>query len=149
MPKTMIFYRSPHHGNTKKLLDAIVKAHPDVTLVKAGEGTIDPSQFERFGFASGVYASRMHGTVRKVMKSLSGNGRKAFVLYTCGDTAGEKYGPRFLDGLKAQGFAPCGFYWSIGHDSFGPLRIVGGIHKNRPNAEDIQGAVQFFENLDK
>lgn len=33
MLKTAIIYQSPHHGNTKKLLDAIVTAHPEVALI--------------------------------------------------------------------------------------------------------------------
>lgn len=28
--RTIILYASRHHGNTKKLVDAIVKAHPEI-----------------------------------------------------------------------------------------------------------------------
>ncbi|HPF87322.1 MAG TPA: flavodoxin domain-containing protein [Candidatus Limiplasma sp.] len=147
MPKTAILYRSPHHGNTKKLINAIAKAHADVTLVKAGEDSFDPSRFDVIGFASGVYAGRLHRSVHKALNELGGDGRKGFVIYTCGDTAGEKYGKRFLDALAEKGFTPCGFYWCLGHDSFGPLRLVGGIHKGRPNADDIQGAVDFYDGM--
>lgn len=149
MPKTAIVYRSPHHGNTKKLLDAIVRAHPEVTLLKAGEDDFTPGAYERIGFASGVYAGRLHRTVRQALDSICGAGQQAFVIYTCGDNEGEKYGKRYLETLRQKGFTPCGMYWCLGHDSFGPLRLVGGIHKGRPNAGDIQGAVEFYESIVK
>ena len=36
MLNTAIIYESKHHGNTKKLVDAIAQAH-DVTLIDAAE----------------------------------------------------------------------------------------------------------------
>jgi len=147
MSRTAIVYRSPHHGNTKKLLDAIVNAHPDVTLIHAGENDFSPDMFDVIGFASGVYAGRLHRTVRKALASADGKGRKAFVIYTCGDTLGEKYGERFADDLQKQGFESLGTYWCTGWDTFGPLRLIGGVHKGKPDAEDMAGAVQFYESL--
>ena len=147
MPKTAIVFRSPHHGNTKKLLDAIVQAHPDVVLIKAGEDSFNPAEYETVGFASGVYAGRLHRMVRKALNALNGEGLKAFVIYTCGDSEGHKYGARYMDALRQKGFETRGYFWCLGHDSFGPLRLVGGIHKDRPNAQDMHDAVSFYESL--
>jgi len=147
MPKTLILYRSPHHGNTKKLLNAIVKAHPEVVLAKAGEDAFDASRYDMIGIASGVYMGKPHRSVQKALSKINSKGRKAFAIYTCGDTQGEKYGERFAALLEKQGFNPCGFYWCVGHDSVGPLRLIGGIHKGRPNEEEIGGAVKFYEGL--
>ena len=144
MPKTLILYRSPHHGNTKKLLDAIQKAFPDVVLAKAGEDAFNASQFDTIGIASGVYAGKLHTRVRKALKTINGDGRKAFAIYTCGDKAGGKYGERYLALLREQGFQPCGFYWCPGFDTVGPLRFFGGVNKGRPNAEEINGAAAFY-----
>lgn len=147
MSTIAIVYRSPHHGNTKKLLDAIVRAHPDVTLIQAGEDDFSPKRYDVIGFASGVYAGRLHRTVRKAIASADGNGRKAFVLYTCGDTLGGKYCERFIGDLNKQGYETLGCYWCTGWDSFGPLKLVGGVHKDKPDGNDIAGAVTFFEGL--
>jgi flavodoxin len=147
MPKTAIVFRSPHHGNTKKLLDAIVRAHPDVVLIKAGEESFDPENYDIIGFASGVYAGKLHREVRKVWKAVNGKGHKAFAVFTCGGSDGEEYGAHYMDALRQNGFETCGFYWCAGHDSFGPLRLVGGINKGKPDAEGIQGAVTFYESL--
>jgi flavodoxin len=147
MPKTAILYRSPHHGNTRKLLDAIAAAVPGVDLILAGEGEFSPAEYDFIGFASGVYGGKLHRAVRKVLDTMNADGRRAFVIYTCGDSQGSKYGERFLNMLRQKGYKTCGFYFCIGHDSFGPMRLIGGINKGRPNGEDIQGAVAFYENL--
>ena len=147
MPKTAILYLSPHHGNTKKLLDAIAAAHPDVRLFEAGKETFDPAQYDLVGFASGIYMSKMHKAVVQAMEAMEGGGRKAFLLFTCGDSHGGKFSGKYLDLLRQRGFAPCGVYWALGHDSFGPFRLIGGLNKGRPNAEEIAGAVRFYEGL--
>jgi len=147
MPKTAIVYRSPHHGNTKKLLDALVSAHPEVTLLQAGKASLDLSPYNFIGFASGVYAGKLHRTVRTALDTIAPEGRKAFVIYTCGDKEGGKYGKRYLEVLRQKGFDPTGYFWCLGHDSFGPLRLIGGIHKDRPNLKDLEDAVAFYENL--
>jgi hypothetical protein len=147
MPKIAIVYCSPHHGNTRKLLDAIVSAHPDVTLIQAGEDAFSPEQYDVIGFASGVYAGKLHRTVRKALASADGKGRRAFVIYTCGDTQGGKYGESCMNDLRRQGFETLGYFWCVGWDSFGPLRLVGGVNKGKPDADDIAGAVKFYESL--
>ena len=38
--KTLILYESTHHGNTKKLCDAIAAGEKDVTVWEVGQGKI-------------------------------------------------------------------------------------------------------------
>ena len=55
--KTAIVYYSGHHGNTKKLLDAIASQH-EVTLINVTkQPETDLSVYDRIGFASGIYYS--------------------------------------------------------------------------------------------
>lgn len=52
--KTAIVYASTHHGNTKKLLDAIAAAY-EVDLIDAVKvPEKDLNRYDRIGFASGV-----------------------------------------------------------------------------------------------
>ena len=56
--KTAIVYYSQHHGNTEKLLDAIADADMGVTLINAAEKIeMDLRDYDRIGFASGIYFS--------------------------------------------------------------------------------------------
>ena len=40
-----------------------------------------------------------------------------------------------------------GRYISKGFDTFGPFKLVGGLQKGHPTAEEIQGAVDFYKGL--
>lgn len=54
--KTAIVYYSKHHGNTKKLIDAIAAADSTVSLIDVTENPdADLSGYDRIGFASGIY----------------------------------------------------------------------------------------------
>ena len=55
--KTAIVYYSKHHGNTKKLLDAIA-AECEVALIDVtAQPSADLSDYDRIGLASGIYYS--------------------------------------------------------------------------------------------
>lgn len=144
---TAIVYKSPHHGNTKKLVDAIAASNPDVSVFEVEDKRFDPAKYDRIGFASGIYMGKMHKGILAMVDGMQGNGKRAFALFTCGDKNGEKYGLPFLKKLKDQGFVACGSYWCLGHDSFGPLKLIGGLHKDRPNADEVRGAVEFYQKL--
>ena len=83
--KTAIVYYSKHHGNTKKLLDAITRDH-EVTLINAAEKEAekDLSAYDRIGFASGIYYASFAKPLLKYAKENLPKGRKTFLIYTCG-----------------------------------------------------------------
>lgn len=147
--RVAILYKSMHHGNTKKLLDAIVAAHPDVVLVEAGRASFDPAAFDVVGFASGIYMGKAHKAVRQALAEMdAAQGKEAFFLYTCGsEKDGGKYGETFVDALREKGFRTLGAWWCLGYDTFGPLLLIGGLYKGRPNEKDRADAVAFFERM--
>ena len=82
--RTLIVYHSSHHGNTKKLLDAIA-AHNEVTLLPVGEAQgVDLSSYEGIGLASGIYYGSLSKAVLQWAAQAPLQGKKLFFLYTCG-----------------------------------------------------------------
>lgn len=82
--KTAIVYYSKHHGNTKKLLDAIAKQN-DVTLIDVLENPqANLSAYDRIGFASGIYYSKFHKSLLKFAEEQLPKGKPVFFLYTYG-----------------------------------------------------------------
>ena len=70
--KTAIIYYSKHHGNTKKLLDAIAEKN-DVTLIDVVQHPqADLKNDDRIGLASGIYYSKFH---RSLLKAAEGQAR--------------------------------------------------------------------------
>ena len=146
--KTAIIYYSAHHGNTKKLLDA-VSASGAVALIDAQSAAdSDLSAYDLIGFASGIYYSKFHDSVLQFANRNLPQGKKVFLIYTCGIKR-KNYTDAIRQIIDAKGAQLLGVYDCPGFDTFGPLRFIGGIAKGRPDEEDIAGTVKFYEGIIK
>lgn len=144
--KTAVVYYSQHHGNTKKLLDAIA-AQEDVTLINVvEEKDADLSSFDRIGFASGIYFSSFAKQILSFADAHLPENRDVFYIYTHGAPKGG-----FLKSIrevaKKKRCRELGQYHCLGYDTFGPFKLVGGIAKGHPSEEEIAAAVRFYRSL--
>ena len=144
--KTAILYYSTHHGNTKKLLNAIA-AENDIELIdvtKAGDQ--DLSGYDRLGLASGIYFSNYAKPFLTYAEKNLPEGKSVFFIYTHGAPKGD-----FLKGIQEitqkKKCLELGAYRCKGFDTFGPFKVVGGIAKGHPTEEEIKAAVDFYKGL--
>lgn len=144
--ETLIVYHSEHHGNTKKLLDAIAK-EGNVTLLDASCGAgMDCGAYGLIGFASGIYYQKFHEDVINWVERNLSPGKRVFFLYTCG-VKRDSYADDIALAVGRKGAQLVGTHACLGYDTFGPFKLVGGIAKGRPNEEDIAGAVRFYRGI--
>jgi flavodoxin len=147
MKKAVILYYSIHHGNTKKVVEA-VSEQLSVDLVRIP--TKEPVNLEGYdlvGFASGVYMSEFGKPMQRFVDEHGDlSGKTCFTLYTCGAPKGE-YAGAFEDLLRAKGANVVGGWHCRGFDTFGPFKLIGGLAKGRPNEADLLGAVAYVEKL--
>ncbi len=144
--KTLLVCYSRHHGNTKKLADAIVR-EGDVTLVTTEEASsLDWSEYDLIGLASGIYFQKFHEEILTCAKKNLPQRKKVFLLYTCG-TKQNTYTKAIAQIAASKEAILLGSYGCRGFDTFGPFRLVGGIAKGHPHKEDIEGAVKFFRHI--
>lgn len=142
--KTAIVYVSIHHGNTKKLAEAIAAAY-EVTLIDGiKDRVIDLAEYDCIGFAAGIAYGSFYPQMLKFMKTNLSKGKKVFFLYTCGSK--HKFYTNAAAKIAVEkGCTVLGGYGCLGFDTFGPFKLVGGIAKGHPNADEIAAAVEFFE----
>ena len=143
---TVIVYYSKHHGNTKKLLDAIAAAE-DVTLIDVtAAAAADLTNFDRIGFASGIYYNSFAKQLLAFASEHLPEKKDVFYIFTHGAPAGG-----FLKGIREiaekKHCRELGSYHCQGFDTFGPFKLVGGIAKGHPTEEEIAGAVKFYRGL--
>ncbi len=145
--KTAIVYYSQHHGNTKKILDAIAAADDSVTLIDVTAAPeADLSGYDRIGFASGIYYSSF---ARQVLQFASVNlpaQKDVFFLATCGSPQ-KNYFNAIRKVSKDKQCRELGSHLCLGFDTFGPFKLVGGIRKGHPTEEEIRAAVEFYRGL--
>lgn len=144
--KTAIVYYSKHHGNTKKLLDAIAKEQ-DVTLIDVTAlPDADVSGFDRVGFASGIYYSKFHKSLLKFAQEKLPQGKETFFLYTYGAEK-KGYTEAIENAVRQRGAKVLGAYGCFGFNTFGPFKLIGGIAKGHPDAQELSGAAAFYKGL--
>ena len=145
--KTAIVYYSKHHGNTKKLLDAIAEKN-DVALIDVTKGKdINVSEYERIGLASGIYYSAFAKQITAFAEERLPENKEVFFIATCGAPPADMFfkGIRKITDAKHCRFL--GQYICSGYDTFGPFKIVGGLKKGHPDEAEIGAAVKFYEGL--
>ena len=152
MKTTAICYYSQHHGNTKKLLDAICKSDPEVVLIDiakgaATDGPADLEGYDRIGFASGIYYSSFAKQLLAYLRDQLPEGKDVFFLYTAGAGRNDRFVREISEAAKEKKTRILGAYGCSGYDTFGPFKLVGGLKKGHPDAKEIWEAVQFYRSL--
>lgn len=143
---TIIIYESTHHGNTKKLVDAICEKFSVLSVSIENAANVDFSQYDTIGIASGIAFGKFYKATETFADEKMPSGKNIFLLYTCGRDSG-KYTDHISETLKAKGCNILGSYFCLGFDTFGPFKLFGGIAKGHPTEDEIAGAVRFYEDL--
>jgi flavodoxin len=140
-----IIYASVHHGNTKKVVEAIAR-QCEVELIDATQiKEKDLSGYEAVGFASGIYYSKFHQSVLKFATDNLPENKKVFYICTNGGNASYKSIEAIAERKNA---VEIGRFSCKGYDTFGPFKLVGGLAKGHPDNEDLEDAVSFFKGLE-
>lgn len=144
--RTAIVYYSKHHENTFKLLEAI-DHDSRVMLIDVEKYTkADLSGYDAVGFASGIYYSRFQKDVLRFAKENLPQNAKVFFIYTYGMMR-RGYTRAIRDIAREKNATVLGEYGCQGFNTFGPLKLIGGMSKDHPNQEEISGAISFYRRL--
>ena len=144
--KTAVCYYSRHHGNTRKVLEAMGE-EGDLDLIDVtARQAVRLEEYDCIGFASGVYFGKFQESVLAFARQYLPAGKPVFFVYTYGGTKGS--GAKDLEDIAREKSSPVlGEFSCRGYDTFGPFKLVGGIAKGRPNARDLEKARKFYREL--
>ncbi len=157
--KSLVVVCSFHHGNTEKV--ARVMAGVLRAEVRKPED-INPEELREYalvGFGSGIDSDSHYEALLHFADGLPAMSRgNAFIFSTCGmpvSIAGEggieRYSVKSHKALRkkliGKGFAIVGEYSCPGFNTNSFLRLLGGVNKGRPNAEDLGRAGEFARRL--
>lgn len=145
--KTAICYYSRHHGNTLKVLRAMAEEN-DIDLIDVtSPAAVHLEPYDTVGFASGIYYGKFHDSVAGYARYLP-EGKNVFFVYTCGSKR-DGYTRAIAEAMAAKRANILGVYGCRGYDTFGPFKLVGGIAKGHPNADELQKAKEFYRSICK
>ena len=144
--KTAICYYSRHHGNTLKVLEAMARGN-DIDLIDVtARMAVHLEEYDCIGFASGIYYSKFQKSVLDFAGQYLPEGKDVFFVYTCG-SMGKGYTKAIAEAAAAIKAHILGEYGCRGFDTFGPFKLVGGIAKGHPDADDLQKARDFYQSI--
>ena len=150
--KSLIVCVSISQGNTRRVADRMAEVlHADVVEPEA----VDPEalrDYDLVGFGSGIYFNRVHPRLWKLVRGLPRvDGVAAFTLFTSGGPELPRvgYSRPIRRQLTSKGFRVLDSFSCRGLDNVGPLRLVGGFNKGRPNERDLDRAAAFAARLNE
>ncbi len=144
--KTAICYYSYHHGNTRKVVEAMVEGEP-VDLIDISTHTdVDLNAYDTIGFASGIYAGSFHKSLIRFAQEHLPEGKDVFLVYTYAMHR-PSYIKSISDAVYDKHANLLGVYCCRGFNTFGPFKLIGGTAKGHPNADDLTKAKAFYRSL--
>ncbi|KHD34890.1 flavodoxin [Clostridium acetobutylicum] len=147
--KSIVIYESVHHGNTEKVAKAMAE-ELSAECIRAQDLNLEKlKDYDLIGFGSGIFYNKFHKNILKLVGNIGKiNGKKAFVFSTSGQGR-ESSNKSLSKQLEEKGFKVIGSFACKGFDTFGPLKLLGGIGKGRPDQKDIEEAKKFVLGLEK
>ena len=149
--KALIIYISVHHGNTEKVAKVMANIL-DATLLQVKQA--DANMLERYdliGFGSGIYFGKHHESLLDFVDKLPVlTNKKAFIFSTSGLRKipfVHNFDKPLRKKLQRKGFDIIGEFSCRGLDTYRATKLVGGVNKGRPNADDLRQAEDFATGL--
>ena len=143
--RAVIVYKSLHHGNTKRVAEAMADAC-GADLIRLGERKHpDLRAYGLVGLGSGIYHSRHHpDLVAFAATTRFAENARAFVFSTAGvpSLAGLWHRP-LRAALGERGIPIAGELCLPGYDTYAVFGLVGGINRGQPGERELAGAQEF------
>ncbi len=145
--RTAIVYYSAHHGNTKRLLDAIKQEDLSITLLDVTRTPFfDLKDYDRVGVASGIYYSDFAKEIYQFLENNLPEHKQVFAIYTAGILRKDYCRDIKIVTEHKKGIF-LGEYGCKGYDTCGILKFVGGINMYHPTQEEILKAVKWYREI--
>jgi flavodoxin len=142
--RVAIVYASVHHGNTRLVAETLADELSADLYTVANAHKLDPAAYDLLGVGSGIYFARHHSSILQFAKSWSRPANRVFLFSTAGLPFLRKFQHAALRTLlRSNGCEIVGEFCCRGWDTAGPLWLIGGINRHRPNARDLVRARQF------
>ncbi|MET9961746.1 flavodoxin family protein [Streptomyces sp. NPDC006326] len=147
--KTVIVCTSVSHGNTLRIADAMARVLGAEVVSPEGADLAELARADLVGFGSGVFYGRLHPRLTDFVKALPAGRGRAFVFATSGlpELPPAPFTRPLVRLLEGRGHEVEGSFSCRAYDTWTPFKLVGGINKQRPNADDLASARAFAERL--
>ena len=127
-----------------KVIPAEIKTPQQINLEEL-------NQYDLVGFGSGIYFWKHHKDLLELAEKLPQQiNNKAFIFSTSANTENApKFHSLLREKLQSKGLNIVGEFNCAGLDTYGLMKITGGLNKEHPNKDDIKQAEDFAKSLNQ
>ena len=149
--RSLIILFSYHHKNTEKVAQVIAKTLGAEIKSPSEADPCSLASYDLVGFGSGIYFGKLHKVLLQFADKIpQAANKKAFIFSTSGQSGKvSKFHKQLNEKLVAKGFDIVDEFNCAAFDTFGLLKIGGGLNKGRPNEDDLKQAEEFALSLKK
>jgi flavodoxin len=146
--KTAIIVASHHHGNTRRIADAMAAALRARVIDADVANADDLLDYGIIGLGSGIYFGRPHRSIRRLASTIPADSKRVFLFSTSGLPCLSFFWHLCLKRtLKQRRAVMVGEFHCRGWDTVGPLKLFGGLNRRHPDAVDLKRAISFANGL--
>ncbi len=144
--KSIIIYASTHHGNTRKVVEAIANECEVEVVDVTNVHEKDLESYDLIGFASGIFFSKFSEQVLNFARVNLPEGKNVFYIATAGNPM-QMYFNSISEIAGDKNCNELGRFQCKGFDTYGPFKLVGGIQKGHPDEAELKAAVEFYKGI--
>lgn len=146
--KTALCYHSYHHGNTRKVAQAMAQEGNVDLIDVTTRQTVRLEDYDCIGLAGGIYGFEFSKAVVNFARQYLPEGKPVFFVYTYAGAKGT--GTRTIAQVAGEKGCPVlGEFGCRGYCTFGPFGLVGGIGKGLPSAQDLEKGRDFYRQVEE
>jgi len=149
--KSLLIVYSYHHNNTLKVGETMAKELEAEIKAPQQTNPEKPQKYDIVGFGAGIDSGKHYKVLLDLADKLPQvDNKKAFIFSTAGISGDKKLGKdhsTLRQKLQSKGYIIVDEFQCRGFNTNSFLKILGGMNKGRPNAEDLKHAEEFAQNL--
>lgn len=142
--KILLVLKSKHVGNTRKIAEAMAEAAPVTIADVENINNYNLKDYNIVGFGSGIYFGKHDKKLIEFAGKLCDKKAYTFVFSTMGGGEINKNHRPLISLLENKNKIVLGSFSCKAFDKYGPFKLIGGINKGRPNADDFKEARNFI-----
>lgn len=144
--KIAICYYSRHHGNTRKVVQAMAEEGKTDLIDVTARQAVHLDDYDCIGFAAGISGFTFQQAVVNFAGQYLPQGKPVFFVYTYAGAKGQGT-QAIAEAAREKSCPVLGEFGCRGYCTFGPFKLVGGVAKGHPDAVDLENARRFYRKI--
>ena len=145
--KSLLVLYSYHHNNTEKIANVFAKVLDAQIKTPQHINPEELQEYDLIGFGSGIYGGKHHELLLDLADNLPQVTNKKGFIFSTSATITAKDHLKLRKKLQSKGYMIVNEFNCKGFNTNSFMKYFGGMNKGRPNAEDLNHAEKFAQNL--